>query len=90
MKEGIFEPVKTAGSAAPIVPVLKSNGRIRIYGDFKLTTNQSTEYLQTSAEFAERGARVPFAVPYLLFLLFRLSSESQEQRSRPTSQMPRL
>ena len=40
--EGILEPVKTADSAAPIVPVLKSDGRIRICGDFKLTTNKAT------------------------------------------------
>ncbi|XP_054723056.1 uncharacterized protein K02A2.6-like [Uloborus diversus] len=36
----------TAEFAAPIVPVLKQDGRIRICGDFKLTTNKITELEQ--------------------------------------------
>lgn len=41
LEEGILEPVKTTESATSIAPVLKSNGCIRICGDFKLATNKS-------------------------------------------------
>lgn len=43
MKESILEPVKTIEFAAPIVPVLKPGGQIRICGDFTLTTNKATD-----------------------------------------------
>ena len=39
--KGIISPVKHATWAAPIVPVLKKNGRICICGDYKLTINQA-------------------------------------------------
>jgi len=38
--QGTIEPVKFSDWAAPIVPVLKKDGGIRICGDHKLTVNQ--------------------------------------------------
>ena len=40
--EGIIQPVKTAKSAAPIVPVVKDDGTVRICGDYRLTVNQAS------------------------------------------------
>ena len=42
MKEGILHPVKFSDWAAPIVPVVKKDGRIRICGDYKLTANRAS------------------------------------------------
>ena len=39
--KGIISPVKHSTWAAPIVPVLKKNGKVRICGNYKLTINQA-------------------------------------------------
>ena len=46
LKEGIISPVKYAEWSAPIVPVLKPEGSIRICDDYKLTVNSASSLEQ--------------------------------------------
>ncbi len=40
LREHIIEPVKHSEWAAPVVPVLKSDNTVRLYGDYKLMVNR--------------------------------------------------
>ena len=42
-KAGIIEPVEFSEWAAPIVPVVKRDGSIRVCGDYKVTINQAAK-----------------------------------------------
>ena len=42
-KEGIIEPTNSSEWATPLVIVPKSNGKIRVCEDFKVTINQCVE-----------------------------------------------
>ncbi|UYV76711.1 K02A2.6-like [Cordylochernes scorpioides] len=43
VNEGILQPIEYANWAAPIVPVLKKDGSLKICGDFRCTANKAIE-----------------------------------------------
>lgn len=43
---GVIEPVKTSEWAAPIVPVMKQDGSLRLCGDYKVTINKASRLEQ--------------------------------------------
>ena len=42
-KQGVIKPVEFSQWAAPIVPIVKGDGTIRICGDYKLTVNRAAK-----------------------------------------------
>ena len=42
-RDGIIQPMEVSEWAAPIVPVVKTDGSIRICGDYKVTVNQAAK-----------------------------------------------
>ncbi len=46
IKADVIGPVAYSDSATPIAPVLKSDGKVRICGDYKLTANQAIKLNQ--------------------------------------------
>ena len=39
-EDGVIEPITHSEWASPIVPIMKEDGSIRVYGDYKQTLNK--------------------------------------------------
>ena len=83
--EGIIEKVSHSKWAAPIVPVSKGNGKIRIYGDYNVTVNQSLQVDQYPLPkpedlFASLAGRTKFSKidQTQAYLQLQLEVESRE------------
>ncbi|KAG8175310.1 hypothetical protein JTE90_008319 [Oedothorax gibbosus] len=85
LEKGIIEPVKTSVWAAPVVPVLKRDGKMRICGDFKLTVNSAIDLeqyplLKIEDLFAQLSGGETFSKLDLhdAYCQFELDEESQD------------
>ena len=85
VKEGIYEPVAYSAWAAPIVPVVKDDGTVRICGDYKVTINPAakcdnypvpkTEDLLATLNGGQKFSKLDLSQAYQQLLL---DQESQE------------
>ena len=77
--EGIISPVEFTEWAAPIVPVMKQDGSVRICGDYKSTVNQvskldnypipKTEYLLATLGGGNKFTKLDMSQAYQQLLL---------------------
>ena len=91
----IIEPVQFSEWAAPIVPVLKSNGQIRICGDYKVTINKGVvedKYplprvngLYASLTGVETFNKLDMSQAYLHLKLDEASRGHHQHTQRPVS-----
>ncbi|BHF69984.1 hypothetical protein SprV_0301303100 [Sparganum proliferum] len=99
-KADIIEPVQYSEWAAPIVPVLKSDGSVRICGDYKLTINSATKLnpyplprIEDLIDLPERGmvpvsrelARYKVDIPTVSETRFSLHGQLEEAERRDVS-----
>ena len=85
VKEGIYEPVTYSQWAAPIVPVVKEDGSVRICGDYKVTVNPAakcdnypvprTEDLLATLNGGEKFTKLDLSHAYQQLLLDEQSQE---------------
>ena len=79
---GVIVPTQHSDWAAPIVPVVKTNGSVRICGDYKLTANTATKTESYSLPriedlFASRGKAFSKLDLSHSYLQLPLAEESQ-------------